>query len=158
MACHGSCCDGLSCMHESEHSEITFHEIADGAARNSICGRVMLIIADSIHTNTALSLSAVSARLFDESHVMALSHINGNLTSLGLPTKFTPSGPCQRDSVLSFAFSRFEVGASTRGDHICFCCLLSSSVGHKLVLCFPPQRQGIRKNRSGRFFKSLNIL
>ena len=28
------------------------------------------------------------------------------------------------------------------------------SVGHILVLCFPPQRQGIRKNRSGRFFKS----
>ena len=27
------------------------------------------------------------------------------------------------------------------------------SVGHILVLCFPPQRQGIRKNRSGRFFK-----
>ena len=26
------------------------------------------------------------------------------------------------------------------------------SVGHKLVLYFPPQRQGIRKNRSGRFF------
>ena len=78
-------------MHESAHSEITFHEIADSAVCSSICGRVMLIIADSIHTNTALSLSAVSARLFDESHVMALSHINGNLTSLGLPTKFTPS-------------------------------------------------------------------
>ena len=28
------------------------------------------------------------------------------------------------------------------------------SVGHILVLCFPPQRQGIRKNRSGRFFRS----
>ena len=122
MACHGSCCDGLSCMHESAHSEITFHEIADGAARNSICGRVMLIIADSIHTNTALSLSAVSARLFDESHVMALSHINGNLTSLGLPTKFTPSTLCRRDSALLFAFSNLEIGAFTRGDHICCCC------------------------------------
>ena len=125
MACHGPCCDGLSCMHESAHSEITFHEISDDAARNSICGRVMLIIADSIHTNTALSLSAVSARLFYQSHVMALSHINGNFTSLGLPTKLSPSMPYRRNSILSFAFSRFEVGASTRGDHICFCCLLS---------------------------------
>ena len=80
-------------MNESAHSKITFHEIADGVARDGICGGVMLIIADPIHSNAALSLSAVSARLFDESHVMALSHINGNLTSLGLPTKFTPSGP-----------------------------------------------------------------
>ena len=60
--------DGSSCMHESAHSKITFHGIADGAARDGICGGVMLIIADPIHTNAAahpLSLSTVSARLFD---------------------------------------------------------------------------------------------
>ena len=115
-----------SAAHATRCRQITFHEIADGAARNSICGRVMLIIADSIHTNTALSLSAVSARLFDESHVMALSHINGNFTSLGLPTKFTPSTLYRRDSALLFAFSNFKIGASTRGDHMCCCCCLPS--------------------------------
>ena len=146
-----------SAAHATRCRQITIHEIADGAARNSICGRVMLIIADSIHTNTALSLSAVSARLFDESHVMALSHINGNLTSLGLPTKFTPSTFCRRDSALlcslPFRILKLVLPHGVTIFVVVVVVVVVCSVGHILVLCFPPQRQGIRKNRSRRFFK-----
>ena len=91
-------------MDERAHSQITFHEVANGAACDGVFGGVVLIILDPINANAASfssRIAAVSTRLLDQRHVMALRHLNHDLAASSWAAELAPSALCRRRSALS---------------------------------------------------------
>ena len=91
-------------MYERAHSQITFHEVANGAACDGVFGGVVLIILDPINANAASfssPIAAVSTRLLDQCQVMALRHLNHDLAASSLAAELAPSTLCRRRSALS---------------------------------------------------------
>ena len=86
-------------MDERAHSQITFHEVANGAACDGVFGGVVLIILDPINANAASfssPIAAVSNRLLDQRHVMALRHLNHDLAASSWAAELAPSALCRR--------------------------------------------------------------